>query len=71
MEEAIREKNEHLMEAETKMSRIAQENRILEERNKFLLLQVHQSPISPRDRFMVGVGTVKKERVNRLIFRLN
>ena len=54
MEDNLREKNQQLVELEVRANRLAQENKILEERNKFLLVHVQGSPTSPKERLKVS-----------------
>ena len=56
MEDSLREKNQQVVGLEVKANRLAQENKILEERNKFLLVHMQGSPTSPKEKSRVRVA---------------
>ena len=54
MEDNLREKNQQVVELEVKTNRLAQENKLLEDRNKFLLVHMQGSPTSPKEKMKVS-----------------
>ena len=56
MEDSLREKNQQVVGLEVKVNWLAQENKILEERNKFLLVHMQGSPTSPKEKSRVRVA---------------
>lgn len=54
MEDNIREKNQELLEQEMKTNRLEHENKLLEERNNFLLVHTQHSPSSPTEKLQVS-----------------
>ena len=65
MEDSIREKNQELVEQEMMTNRLEQENKLLEERNKFLLVHIQHSPSSPTEKLQVsGPVVVADNKIN-------
>ena len=54
MEDSIREKNQELLEQGMKTNRLEHENKLLEERNNFLLVHTQHSPSSPTEKLQVS-----------------